>query len=564
MKSQLAELFTHDCLALQVHVPESQFDTWSPLRQKAWKRRFKSPARYFYRFLHPQMSPAPQPRFTLREHSMFLAAIHRFSAPYEWGAISLLIPGRVGAQCRRYFKLLRSADFIESTGTLKPIPYPRAHSEAMTSASPVFLRRTLRKFFPTRLPYVNDALVRPATPGLSRKRSLSTSPARRSRKRRLGDIPLNSPSSIDTSTLCRFADRSVPCRLRISFGEKSSGVKTTSEKATFNTSHNAFHHSSQKCAPPVGYVASEASTIPHDSSFHSELDSSLLSNAACDRKNYIFSGKDKSTVPPHGSANHATTRNLEHNNENLQNNIGSNEASPCISEIADALMLLASNTPQSKNIEPEPSPSKSRMSISFLIDSSDSSHDRETPVPPFNGSTQPPSCDPHPVTKALLTETDNHQHMKKDESHKSVFPTPVTNEAARPSPPQSPEHLVETIDVSKSAASSLNHFPSARKVVQMRELLRIFCDDAAHSPFITHQRERSILLHSFDDRLLRISELYDTINSDKDGHKYHRIFEVDNACGSLIESFINQLAEMEQRQARECEVKSLLHQVMVC
>ena len=75
---------------------------------------------------------------------------------------SLLVPGRIGSECRRYFHRIGRAGFITIDGRVKLSLVSRAKvgddDHALRSDNALFLRRSLRKFVPSELPEIDDAL----------------------------------------------------------------------------------------------------------------------------------------------------------------------------------------------------------------------------------------------------------------------------------------------------------------------------------------------------------------------------------------------------------------------
>lgn len=150
---------TPNSLALHVPVQSSVFASWSDTQQRAWNRRFVSPSHYFSNFVHPNIKPArcnkSLSKFSVKEHYSFLAALSRLPAPCDWSAFSLLLPGRNGTECRKYFKLCRDAGFVTHKG------YVKQKSSLISKARSghvLLLKRVLKKFVPPRklLPSTDD------------------------------------------------------------------------------------------------------------------------------------------------------------------------------------------------------------------------------------------------------------------------------------------------------------------------------------------------------------------------------------------------------------------------
>ncbi|PXF42633.1 hypothetical protein BWQ96_07637 [Gracilariopsis chorda] len=158
-------------VALRAPVSDAQYAAWSSARRRAWDRRLSHPNAYFYHYCHPSFTPRRAP-WRIEEHLIFLAAISRI-APLQrnWGAISLLVPGRTGSHCRRYYRRIGRAGFITVRGTIRKrlvcrasIPTFDQHGKSvgrMHSSNPLFRRNALSKFIPSTLPVVDDSLLKP-------------------------------------------------------------------------------------------------------------------------------------------------------------------------------------------------------------------------------------------------------------------------------------------------------------------------------------------------------------------------------------------------------------------
>lgn len=182
--------------ALHVSVPDAIYNSWPHARKSAWDRRFFSPERYFYKFPVPGSTRARGP-LTLGEHFTFLAALRRLPPPCDWGTFSLLIPGRIGAECRTYFHMLRAAGFVSSGGIVKPLPKyinSKISSLSKTKIS-VYLRRSLKKFVSKRPPgSVNTWLIRPVQQEgrrFGRVSSLLNTVSNKKEKKVLCQLPLS-------------------------------------------------------------------------------------------------------------------------------------------------------------------------------------------------------------------------------------------------------------------------------------------------------------------------------------------------------------------------------------
>lgn len=161
--------------ALHTPVQPHHYASWTAARRRAWDRRRLSPDAYFYDYVHPSFTPITT-RFSPAEHALFLAALHHVSSPRRWGTVSLLVPGRVGAQCRRYFHRIGRAGFITFSGAVRKTLTARAHvsdpaskKRKLSSANALFLRRVLKKFIPQHLPQVDDTMLRPVGKRFLRK-----------------------------------------------------------------------------------------------------------------------------------------------------------------------------------------------------------------------------------------------------------------------------------------------------------------------------------------------------------------------------------------------------------
>lgn len=93
------------------------WDEWSDVRKGAWKRREKNPNVYYYRFKDPGEDIRKGP-WTPPEHETFLNLMEKVKETDDiaWGLLSKNMPGRVGYQCRSYYKQLVFKGIIQPIG----------------------------------------------------------------------------------------------------------------------------------------------------------------------------------------------------------------------------------------------------------------------------------------------------------------------------------------------------------------------------------------------------------------------------------------------------------------
>lgn len=106
-------------------------------------------------------------KFSLSEHVAFLAALRRVPtepAHERWARVAVLMPGRVGGECRRYFHRVGRVGFIGVDGKVRRRLVCKARvvhgNTILRSRNALFLRRNLRKFVPGMLPELDDAMLR--------------------------------------------------------------------------------------------------------------------------------------------------------------------------------------------------------------------------------------------------------------------------------------------------------------------------------------------------------------------------------------------------------------------
>ncbi|CAN8064210.1 unnamed protein product [Agarophyton chilense] len=158
-------------VALHYEIQSSQFANWTLARRRAWSRRFTDPSSYFYHYCHP-IFDAKVGRWSIQEHCLFLAAISRIPPTEKnWSVVSLLVPGRTGSECRRYYHRIGRAGLITVKGTLRKRLSCRAsistfdddgkRNGRLFSSNPLFRRSALRRFSPSELPSPDDSLLKP-------------------------------------------------------------------------------------------------------------------------------------------------------------------------------------------------------------------------------------------------------------------------------------------------------------------------------------------------------------------------------------------------------------------
>ncbi|KAI0564288.1 Myb-like DNA-binding [Gracilaria domingensis] len=157
--------------ALHSEPPSLQYASWTSARRRAWDRRFSNPWSYFYHYCHPKFDSRIG-RWSLQEHCLFLSAISRIPPTEKnWPVVSLLVPGRTGSDCRRYYHRIGRAGLITVKGTMRKRLFCRASISTfdddgkkkgrLSSSNPLFRKSALRRFLPSQLPPIDDSLLKP-------------------------------------------------------------------------------------------------------------------------------------------------------------------------------------------------------------------------------------------------------------------------------------------------------------------------------------------------------------------------------------------------------------------
>lgn len=148
---------------------------------------------------------------------MFLAALNAVSVKQRenWGLLSLLVRGRVGSECKRYFNSIGRAGFIAFDGKLRHPLICRASvlkadgNGKLVSENPVFLKRSLAKFVPTTLPPPDQSLL---SLGGTRKISVEAKPAKKASKKKVSSKSITSTKKTTTSTKKTTSKKTSSCK----------------------------------------------------------------------------------------------------------------------------------------------------------------------------------------------------------------------------------------------------------------------------------------------------------------------------------------------------------------
>eukprot|EP00178_Gracilaria_changii_P020343 TRINITY_DN590_c0_g1_i1.p1 TRINITY_DN590_c0_g1~~TRINITY_DN590_c0_g1_i1.p1 ORF type:complete len:751 (-),score=88.89 TRINITY_DN590_c0_g1_i1:742-2994(-) len=236
----VASNFIQRTVALHTHVSSLQYASWTSARRRAWDRRFSDPSSYFYHYCHPKFDTKAG-RWSVQEHCLFLSAISRIP-PTEnnWHVLSLLVPGRTGSDCRRYYHRIGRAGLITVRGTLRKRIVSRASVATFDSAdkktgrlcstNSLFRKNALRPFLPFELPPVDDSLLKPFTSPptthlahqLDARKCLPAEVDQHDRRR------INSKHDRDRTfneRPCELEKKKVPCRLLLRSNRDTSSLK---------------------------------------------------------------------------------------------------------------------------------------------------------------------------------------------------------------------------------------------------------------------------------------------------------------------------------------------------
>lgn len=85
--------------------------TWSAAKLNAWRKREIDPALFYFYFRNPGERLTHGTMWTAAEHDAFVARLDEFRSKEwrpdaAWGLFSRALPGRVGEQCRDYYRVL--------------------------------------------------------------------------------------------------------------------------------------------------------------------------------------------------------------------------------------------------------------------------------------------------------------------------------------------------------------------------------------------------------------------------------------------------------------------------
>jgi hypothetical protein len=158
------------------------FDEWPSARQRAWNRRVRDPNIYLMQYpIYAEETcdcSSLRWRWSIKEHVLFLAALHDYYPfGHSWGIFSAMVPGRNGAECRSYFRLLVRTGKVDPASGEVRTQILNKHND---SSNPVLLCANIRKFVPHILPTLASARreLNCSLMPLRDRRALKTKPLR--------------------------------------------------------------------------------------------------------------------------------------------------------------------------------------------------------------------------------------------------------------------------------------------------------------------------------------------------------------------------------------------------